>query len=439
MTKIAFYLQNENIKSVDCSDVLSGNPGIGGSEYAAILLSLILSQRKNNLDVVLYAHDVSKLPESLFAVKVSSLEIAVYLAIDSGVDVLIVDYKYLQSNLVTKFAHCMKFIVWAHNFVAWKDYNFYCKQENIIRVIHVGKEQMELYLDHPIFSKSDFIYNPFVLTPLEIEAAKEIPNSTRGNNVIYIGSLVEEKGFLYLAKAWGKVLEFYPDAQLYVVGSGKLYNRESKLGGFGIAEEQFEKRFMKYLSSQGAVLSSVHFMGIMGVEKSKLLQQCKVGVPNPSGNSETFGYTALEMQALGCNVVTKRCPGYFDTVQNKSNLYNHPRYLASAIIKALGSLENSSDLSLEFVEANFAEQVVAERWESLFKDAIPNNRKLRDEFVLTNKWFRLKYVKYLLRKIKDKNSNLDIAFCVEKAIAYVEKPKYYWMKFERRISSLLDF
>lgn len=37
--KIAFWLNNKGFKDVDCSNVLKGNPGIGGSEYSALLIA----------------------------------------------------------------------------------------------------------------------------------------------------------------------------------------------------------------------------------------------------------------------------------------------------------------------------------------------------------------------------------------------------------------
>ncbi|MCB6981976.1 glycosyltransferase, partial [Bacteroides uniformis] len=65
----------------------------------------------------------------------------------------------------------------------------------------------------------------------------------RNLNVAYVGSLVPAKGFDLLASAWPAVLAKVPDAQLFVVGSGKLYNRNSVLGKWNIADEKFENKF----------------------------------------------------------------------------------------------------------------------------------------------------------------------------------------------------
>jgi hypothetical protein len=52
MTNIAFYFSNKNIHDVDYSDIFNGNPGIGGSDYALLLVACSLTQNYNNLNVL---------------------------------------------------------------------------------------------------------------------------------------------------------------------------------------------------------------------------------------------------------------------------------------------------------------------------------------------------------------------------------------------------
>lgn len=78
-----------------------------------------------------------------------------------------------------------------------------------------------------------------------------------------------------IAKAWKTVLAAVPDAKLNVIGAGNLYDRNSKLGKYGIAEESYENSFMPYLTEKfeedgeikERILPSVKFWGLMGVEK----------------------------------------------------------------------------------------------------------------------------------------------------------------------------
>ena len=132
-----------------------------------------------------------------------------------------------------------------------------------------------------------------------------------------------------MAKAWPKILEEVPDAELFVIGSGKLYDKKSKLGKWGLADERYESTFMKYLTRGEDLLPGVHLLGTLGGEKYAVLAQTKVGVPNPSGHTETFCISAVEMQMMGARVVSKRCAGYLDTVRNGVLFVK----LASSVVK----------------------------------------------------------------------------------------------------------
>ena len=62
----------------------------------------------------------------------------------------------------------------------------------------------------------------------DIQPVRNMGNG--GHNVVYLGGLNKYKGFHVLAKAWKKVLAEVSDAKLIVLGSGKLYNRETSMG-----------------------------------------------------------------------------------------------------------------------------------------------------------------------------------------------------------------
>ena len=141
-----------------------------------------------------------------------------------------------------------------------------------------------------------------------------------------------------------------------------------KLGRYGIAEENYENQFMPYLTDgNGQILSSVKFWGVLGEEKNDVLKHTKVGVPNPSGVSETFCITALEMQAMGCVVTTIDFGGFRNTVYDKTGiLYKNTDELAHCIIEQLNAEENDIEGFYDFMERHFAFEKVAEDWLNLF-------------------------------------------------------------------------
>lgn len=401
-TKIAFYLKNKN--TIDCSNIIDGNPGLGGSEYLIILIPTLLSQRYNDINITLYTDYQGVLPHDLHVIKCSSFTEFADKCQKNKEDYCVVNYTAAENDVISDNTN-VKFIIWCHNFVSWKNLNFYARQKNVVRIIAVGREQLDLYRDHPAYSKSDYIYNAIPTHSLKEYTKKIVPFSKREQNVVYIGSLIECKGFLYLAKAWKKVLRSIPKAKLYVIGKGNLYDENAKLGPYNLADNDFEEKFIPYLSDKKGILPSVKFLGVLGNNKFEIINQCKVGVPNPGGLTETFGLTAIEMQAMGCVVTTIKCPGYLDTVHNKDFLYKKTSQLADYIIKALKT-ENAPKLNdlIDFIEENFSYDIVLPQWHRLFIDCIPNDVFLHSDEngSLTNGDYHYKWLKEFLRKNKNR-------------------------------------
>lgn len=52
--RIAYYLPNKGYTSIDFSDYKNSNPGIGGSEYAVMLVADELARRSTTLEVYLF-------------------------------------------------------------------------------------------------------------------------------------------------------------------------------------------------------------------------------------------------------------------------------------------------------------------------------------------------------------------------------------------------
>ncbi|MEE0363040.1 MAG: glycosyltransferase [Prevotella sp.] len=393
--KIAFYLPNSSISKVDFSNVDKGNPGIGGSEYSVILIASNLCKRHIH-EIIVYCDKESIFPVSLKWQVCKDFIGAIKLVIQQHIDYLIVDGKLLTEEILCRFSN-VKFIAWANTFIPEKVQDVFAKMDNVVRIVNVGKEELEQTKDHQIYEKSTFIYNA-VPTKILDSFPNITPNAERNLNVCYIGSLHAAKGFQYLAKAWPKVIEEIPEAQLYVIGSGKLYGRNNKLGKWNIANEEFEEMFMPYLTEHGKIIPSVHFLGILGEEKYSVLEKCKVGVPNPSGISETFGYTAVEMEFMDCQVTTIKCPGYMDTVCQKENLYENTNELSQYIIRLLKNNNYDRNKVLNYIDLFSVDKIIQD-WEMFF---IQLNNKSISINIVKDKKFYLNTLKYYFNRSKKK-------------------------------------
>lgn len=399
--KIAFFLKNELIQGIDWQNIMLGNPGVGGSEYMIVLTSYMLTISAK-YDVVLIVQRKSNFPKELHIAYAENLHDAIGLCAQQHIKFLAFkeDPRWINGGDFDNLPQGVGLILWCHNFLSSRQLDFYDKIPSVKSVICVGREQVDLYRDHHLFSKMDYIYNGF---PLSLGKKDEIiPAPQRENIVTYIGSIVPFKGFHILAKAWPMVLNRVPDAQLYVIGSGQVYDDNKKMGTYGIADQNYEKLFMKYLTDRnGKVLPCVHFMGRLGEEKKEIIRQTKVGVPNPSGDTETFGIGAIEFEEMLCRVVTRRCCGYLDTVYNKINLYRSrsAKVLADFIVRGLNNPESDDDSGLQDFLSQFDIRNTVIEWEKLFATIAEGLHRIHDlnhhipNLDFRNKWFTVVYAR----------------------------------------------
>lgn len=231
-----------------------------------------------------------------------------------------------------------------------------------------------------------------------------VRNSAINHQVTYIGSIIPSKGFQVLAKAWKIILEQVPDAELNVIGSGKLYNRNAKLGRYGIAEEKFEQLFMPFLTDEkGEILPSVHFLGVMGAEKNDIIVKSSVGVANPTGRTETFGISALDFESRGIPVVTIAKNGFLDTVIDHKTglLVKKTNELASAIITLLLDNELNTKYGkngIKFTKKFMPKKIIPE-WAKLF-ELIINDKKIPYRPPVNFKENNLKWLRIINHDIK---------------------------------------
>lgn len=402
--KIAIFIDNENILGVDCRNPENGNPGIGGTEYCILLLAQVYKKAYPNDEVVLFATKQGMLPKT-DAVEIVSgpMEIGNVFK-KTQADILLISAVYHGEPLSQDFfkmieTNQIKTILWGHNFYLSDFCNKISGCSYVKANVFVGRQQYDRYVDHKVIKKSTYIYNMY---PQPVyEARKENSNHA----VTYIGSLVPLKGFHVLAQAWKSILTEVPDAELNVIGSGKLYGRNSKLGRYGIADEEYERQFMPGLTEpDGSIMPSVHFWGVLGVEKNDVIRNTCVGVVNPTGRTETFGISALDFESMSVPVVTIAKGGFLDTVLNEETglLYGHTDDFAKDIIMLLKNDKLNEQYGRDGVQLckKFTPDKIIKEWNRLFMKVL-NDEKMEyiepDSFMTTN----LKKYRCINRKIKN--------------------------------------
>lgn len=414
MKKIAFYLDNRAISDIDANRLEYGNPGIGGTEYLILLVSTMLARNESAMSVKLWITHQQKLPAHIQYSVVDNLSEAISQAEEELYDTFVL--KHDANNIINDYivtSTDLKFYIWCHVFICYWELDYYAKNPYVYKMVYVSREMLDLYRDHPLYKKSVYIYNCVNLDGYR-DSVKNHPFSARQHIVTYVGSLVPFKGFHRLARIWPDILKSVPDAQLYVIGSGRLYNSSAVLGQYGIAEKSYEEYFMRYLSKDGHILSSVHFMGRMGVEKNEILLQTKVGVPNPTGITETFCLSAVEMQICGAVLATVKAPGYMDTVKN-GILCSDDKSLTESIVKLLKTNKSNYNEAMDFFEKEFSLNSVLLKWREL----LLFENKGKDKMV--NLGYRLKWLKEIIRVLGDFVPSVKYLPPVERVLLFIER------------------
>ncbi len=415
--KIGFYFNDKGFSNIDLRNPLKGNNGIGGTQYCFIMLADALVKYSRN-DVYFYHYNENIFPSGVCERVINSTNDMLNKCIEDKIDVLV-----FKTEGITEFVKSLRStkiscVAWAHNYLWDEELKELTGNPQIKRIVFVGKEQYDRYIDHDAMKKATYIFNMF---DGRLFAKRPLPQNPA---VTYTGSLVKAKGFHILAQIWPTILKQVPDAQLYVIGSGRLYDRTIKLGDLGIAAAEYEEVFKDALTKDGKLLPSVHFCGTMGQDKLDVYAKTTVGVINPSGKTETFGLSAIEMEACGVPVVTKAANGLFDTVKNgyTGYLVHNQRQLARKVVELLEDKDKNDELGSNgktFADSAFLPENIVEQWITLFEE-IKNNVSPQYKKPTGNWGNNFKWIRFAIRKIRERGlpvkSFLEIECTVKKII-----------------------
>lgn len=355
------------MENVDITDILLGNPGIGGTQYEMFLLAKLMLLNNTKYDFkLLLTHPQKGFAEKNIAVAKQFSDVISYCEKEK-VDILISrENKFF--DLINSLTYT-KAVFWIHNFVSYEMIKKIGNCNKIARVIFVSKQQYDFYLEYNINKKSTYIFNSLAFPErLPLEKKKQ-------NNVVFTGNIVPIKRLHLVTKMWPYIKKKVPDANLIVIGTGASAHRDRELGPNGLASPSYEKIILKPLLDAN-VLSSVKFLGILGKEKNEIIQTAKVGVsPN---KDETFCLSAVEYVLNGVPVVGVAKGGINDVIMNNETglLYRSQKKIRKAIVDILlnkKSLSINED-SIARIKKKFGFDVFYQNWINNIDEALTDSK-----------------------------------------------------------------
>lgn len=143
--------------------------------------------------------------------------------------------------------------------------------------------------------------------------------------LLYAGQLQEEKGLVFLIKAFRELSRHFDDLNLLIAGSGKLW-LSSTTG------EEFEARFRRLSRSL-----KVHFLGKVPRKEMASVYSASDAFVLPS-LAEGFPLTIMEAMAAGKPVVATRVGGIPEVVKDGENGYLVQPKEVKGLIDAISNL-----------------------------------------------------------------------------------------------------
>jgi glycosyltransferase involved in cell wall biosynthesis len=364
VSAVAFFLDNSTVQKVDFSRLLDGNPGTGATEFMTVLIASELS--KSSVDVTLLTTATGLFPSGLKVKKVKDIHEAIIYSVTRRMILTIRSYIYDFETILEniKDHHDLKVVIWAHLTPNQNSLKAIAKIPQVKAVICLENNQRVRMGD-------SLAHRKLLTIPYGITGSTElVPVSKNSNTIVFVGALVPQKGFHLLADAWPCIEKAIPDAKLYVFGSGRLYDSQIILGPNGIATKDYENRIFRKLSKDS---HNVEFLGNADPAlRNYIFNKCKLGIVNPSAQTETFCLSAVEFGQRGVPVVGGRKYGLLDTVKHKKTgfLVINPSNLHKHIIRLLQSNSRIETLGLQaqqFVFEKYNLSKVIDRWHNVFE------------------------------------------------------------------------
>lgn len=430
--KVCFFLDNSRIKDISLKYPQKGNPGIGGTEFMIWTVGFYLNKLYKDIEVYFLSPYIEQLPDETINIKCTTVFDAVKTAHAISANFLILrDAKCLDENLYKLIdALEVKTIMWSHNFEKYEYMKLANECENVILNICVSKEQYDRLRDHEIYKKSTWIYNA-----LDFNIYNPKIRDNEENIVCYIGALRPLKGFHKLAQLWPQIEEKVPNAKLYVIGSGQLYDKNILMGKYGLASAEYEEKFIHYfLDDSGEIKKNIVFFGDLNHDKKiEVMSKSKVGIVNLIAKDETFYISAIEFQALGIPVVAKRTYGLLNTVDDKRTgiLYKSDTQFVNSVVSLLkgDNYQKIGENGREYVINQFSIYSICKDWNEILNEKLKGDHR-EVSYKTVNYRRNLKWLRELNRRFKT-------IYFFKKLPAISEYPEViYDMEFYKYLSKL---
>ena len=263
------------------------NPGIGGTQLMAVSLAYTLAMRDPKRHVRLIAvseHDIQVefSPENLAVSRTAAPS-----ATDTEGGAVIVTHEAFSRN-PDVYAAVPNLVIWSHNL--WDSLDDHVRLRSDAKYVVVSEIQALIASAARLPNCLHVIQNPINLDSIPI--SPRAPRNPR--EFVYLGNLTPAKGALTVARLWSRAAPKIAGATLHLVGGSDLYgaNRQN-------SDTAYERQVRRALEG-ASDFTTIEFHGtVPAQELQQLLSRCTYGFMNPTGRTECFPTSLVELMAAG--------------------------------------------------------------------------------------------------------------------------------------------
>jgi colanic acid/amylovoran biosynthesis glycosyltransferase len=201
-------------------------------------------------------------------------------------------------------------------------------------IISVSSDMVKRLLE--LGAPANKIYN--ASCGIDVEAFPQLDISKSGRDFLFVGRFVEKKSPVSLVKAFKLVVDKFPDAKLWMVGQGPLFDETKAL----IVDLQVEKSI-----TLTGVLKSAEIKALM----ARMRGFVQHSVTAADGDSEGTPVTVLEASSSGLPVVSTRHSGIKEAVVDGVTGFLVDEYDITAMAEKIGILAASPELAVNLGKA----------------------------------------------------------------------------------------
>lgn len=292
--------------------VAGQNPGVGGTQFVSIILTLLLARRFPEMQVRIVNHAEVLLPDSPANVKV---EIAAdFNEFLQSLERISKKFLIILPQALVRSAERQSIEKFREQIIAWVHHPFQydplLRKMRLAGHVHVGSYQY--FSNAPFYRNNWEINNPFVLPNSTYRKVR--PDLGSKIRVVYLGALIKAKGFGDIARQWASIKEILPSVELHVIGSSATYGNSPEHAvvpcDSGLAEE-----ILNHIPMEDIKKERVIFHGNLGQEKFEIMRSAHFAILNPTGASEAFPASPLECMACGLPVIASDDYGMSDSMR----------------------------------------------------------------------------------------------------------------------------